>query len=78
MIGVQLFLLPSIIRNIVATKGQNIFFAESSHVAYGTQSTMQTHILSLHIPWTPVVGSKGQNIFTESRHVAYLFKGYGT
>ena len=41
-------------------------------------TTMQAHILSLHKPSTPGVGSKGQNIFfPESRHVAYQIKGNG-
>ena len=48
--------------------GQKVIFSESSHFAYqingnGAWSTMQAHILSLHIPSTPGVESKGQNIF---------------
>ena len=36
---------------------------------------MHAHILSLHTPLTPGVGSKCQNIFiTESSHVAYQIK----
>ena len=35
-------------------------------------SNMQAHILSLHAPLTPGVGSKVKNIFSsESSHVAY-------
>ena len=50
--------------------GQTVktFFSESSHVAYqikgdGALSTMQAHIMSLHTPSVPGVGSRGQNIF---------------
>ena len=74
--------LTHILDPLCGVKGQNIFFSESSHVAYqiegnGAYSIMRAHILSLHIlnPW---VGSKGQNIFSESSHVAYQIKGNGT
>ena len=39
---------------------------------------MQAHSLSLQTPSPPWVGSKGQNIFTESSHGAYQVKGKGT
>ena len=39
---------------------------------------MQAHSLSLQTPSPPWVGSKGQNIFTESSHGAYQVKGNGT
>ena len=39
---------------------------------------MQTHILSLHTPSTPVVGSKVKPFFfPESCHVAYQINGNG-
>ena len=45
------------------SKGQNSTFSEHGHVAYQLKgnkecSSMQAHILSLHTPSTPVVGSK--------------------
>ena len=47
----------------VGSKGQTIYFCESSHVAYQikgnwSQSTMKANMLSLHTPTTPGVGSK--------------------
>ena len=39
---------------------------------------MLAHILSLQAASAPGVGSVGQNIFTESSHVAYQIKGKGT
>ena len=62
---------------VVGSKGQNIFFSESSHDAYqiegnGAYSNTQTHVLSLNTPVAPGVGSKGQIInFSESNHAAY-------
>ena len=49
-------------------KCQNIFFAESSHVAYqinvnGAQSTIQAPIPYLHTPSTPGVGQKVETFF---------------
>ena len=47
----------------VGSKGQTIYFCESSHVAYqirgnGARSTMKANMLSLHTQTTPGVGSK--------------------
>ena len=55
-------------RRIIET-GQIIYFCESSHVAKQikenrAQSTMKANMLSLHIPSTPGVGSKGQIFFS--------------
>ena len=52
----------------VGSKGQTIYFSESSHVAYqieGTlaQSTTKANMLSLHAPTTPGVRSKGHFLF---------------
>ena len=42
---------------------------------FGIESTMQAHILSLHTPSTPVVGSKGLHIFfSEISNVAYQIR----
>ena len=67
----------------VGSKGQTIYFSESSHVAYQIKaddpgSNMVANILPTDTPLTqgPLVGSKGQTIsFTESSHVAYQIKG---
>ena len=59
------------------SKGQTIYFSESSHVAYqikadNTGSNMVANIL----PSTQGVGSKSQTVFfSESSHVAYQIKG---
>ena len=50
------------------SKGQNSTFSEHGHVAYQVKgndkcSNMQAHILSLHAPSTPGVGSKVKTIF---------------
>ena len=52
----------------VWSKGRNIFFTESSHVAYQIKgnraySTMQTHSLSLQTPSTPRLGQKVKTFF---------------
>ena len=68
----------------VGSKGQTIYFSESSHAAYqikadDTGSNMVANILPTDTPLTQGVGSKGQTIitisFTESSHVAYQIKG---
>ena len=65
----------------VGSKGQTIFFSESSHVAYQIKvddagSNMVANILPTDTPLTQGVGSKGQTIpFTESSLVAYQIKG---
>ena len=65
----------------VGSKGQTIFFSESSHVAYqikadGVGSNMLANILPTDTPLTQGVGSKGQTIsFSESSHGAYQIKG---
>ena len=65
----------------MGSKGQTIYFSESSHVAYqikadGTGSNMVANILPTDIPSTQGVGSKGQTIsFSESSHVVYQIKG---
>ena len=62
----------------VGSKGQTIYFSESSHVAYQIKadSNMVANILPTDTPLTQGVGSKGQTIsFTESSHVAYQIKG---
>ena len=64
----------------VGSKGQTIYFSESSHVAYQIKaddagSNMVANILPTDTPLTQGVGSKGQTIpFTESSHVAYQIK----
>ena len=61
----------------MGSKGQTIFFSESSHVAYQIKaddagSDMVANILPTDIPSTQGMGSKGQTIsFTESSHVVY-------
>ena len=65
----------------VGSKGQTIYFSESSHVAYEIKaddagSNMVANILPTDTPSTQGVGSKGQTIyFFESSHVAYQIKG---
>ena len=65
----------------VGSKGQTIYFPESSHVAYqikvdGTGSNMVANILPTDTPSTQGVWSKGQTIyFSESSPVAYQIKG---
>ena len=65
----------------VGSKGQTIYFSESSHVAYQIKAdyfynNMVANILPTDTPLTQGVGSKGQSIyFTESSHVAYQMKG---
>ena len=64
----------------VGSKGQTIYFSESSHVAYQIKAddadNMVENILPSDTPLTQGVGSKGQTIsFTESSHVAYQIKG---
>ena len=65
----------------VGSKGQTIYFSESSHVAFQIKaedagSNMVANILPTDTPSTQGVGSKGQTIyFFESSHVAYQIKG---
>ena len=64
----------------VGSKGQTIYFSESSYVAYQIKadagSNMVANILPTDTPLTQGVGSKGQTVyFTESSHVAYQIKG---
>ena len=65
----------------VGSKGQTIFFSESSHVAYQIKaddagSNMVANILHTDTPSIQGVGSKGQTIsLSESSHVAYQIKG---
>ena len=65
----------------MGSKGQTIYFSESSHVAYqikaeDARSNMVANILPTDTPMTQGVGSKGQTLsFTESSHVAYQIKG---
>ena len=65
----------------VGSKGQTIYFSESSHVAYQIKaddagSNMVANFLPTDTPSTQGVTSKGQTIyFTESSHVAYQIKG---
>ena len=52
----------------VGSKGQTIYFSESSHVAYqikadNTGSNMVANILPSDTPSTQGVGSKGQTIY---------------
>ena len=62
----------------VGSKGQTIYFSESSHVTYQIKaddagSHMVANILPTDTPSTQVVGSKGQTIsFTESIHVHHI------
>ena len=65
----------------VGSKGQTIYFSESSHVAYQIKaddsgSNIVANILPTEIPSTKGVGSKGQHLsFSESSNVAYQIKG---
>ena len=65
----------------LGSKGQTIYFSESSHVAYQIKaddagSNMVANILPTYTPSTQGVGSKDQAIsFSESSHVAYQIKG---
>ena len=65
----------------LGSKGQTIYFSESSHVAYQIKadvagSNMVANILPTYTPSTQGVGSKGQTLsFSESSHVAYQIKG---
>ena len=62
-------------------KVKTFFSSESSHVAYQikghiAKSTTKAHILSLHTPSAPGVGSKGQNIFFLKVVILHIkFKG---
>ena len=63
----------------VRSKGQNSTVSEYGQVVYQIKwnhecSNMQAHILSLHRPSTPVVGSKVKTFFFESSHVAYQIR----
>ena len=64
----------------VGSKGQTIYFSESSRVTYqikadDTGSSMVANILPTDTPSTQGVGSKGQFIsFSESSHVAYQIR----
>ena len=65
----------------VGSKGQTIYFSESSHVTYQIKaddagSITVANILPTDTPSTQGVGSKGQTIsFSGSSHVAYQIKG---
>ena len=66
----------------VGSKGQTIYFSESSCVAYQIKadddagSNKVANILPIDTPSTQGVGSKGQTLsFSESSHVAYQIKG---
>ena len=65
----------------VGSKGQTLYFSESSHVAYQIKaddagSNIVANVLPTDTPSTQVVVSKGQTIsFSESSHVAYQIKG---
>ena len=65
----------------VGSKGQTIYFSESSHDAYqikadDASSNMVANILPTDTPSAQGLGSKGQTIsFSESSHVAYQIKG---
>ena len=65
----------------VGSKGQTIYFSESSHVAYQIKaddagSNTVANVLPTNTPLTQGVGSKGQFIsFSEKSHVAYQIKG---
>ena len=64
----------------MGSKGQNIYFSESSPVAYQIKaddagSNMVANILPIDTPSMQGVGSKGQTISSESSHVAYQIKG---
>ena len=65
----------------VVSKGQTIYFSESSQVAYQIKaddagSNMVANILPTDTPLTHGVGSKGQTVsFSERSHVVYQIKG---
>ena len=65
----------------VGSKGQTIYFSESSHVAYQIKaddagSNMVANCLPTDTPLTQGVGSKGQTIsFTESIMLHIKLKG---
>ena len=65
----------------VGSKGQTIYFSESSHFAYQIKayiagSNMVANILPTDTPSTQGMESKGHTIsFSESSHVAYQIKG---
>ena len=65
----------------VGSKGQTIYFSESSHVAYQIKagdagSNMVANIFPTDTPSAKGVGSKGQTLScSESSHVAYQIKG---
>ena len=68
----------------MGSKGQTIYFSESSHVAYQIKAddtcsnmvAILANILPTDTPLTQGVGSNGQTIsFTESSHIAYQIKG---
>ena len=65
----------------LGSKGQTIYFSESSHVAHQIKaddsgSNMVANILPTDTLSTQGVGSKGQTIsFPESSHNAYQIKG---
>ena len=62
----------------MGSKGQTIYFSESSHVAYQIKaddagSNMVANILPTDTPLTQGMGSKGQTIsFTESSHFFFF------
>ena len=65
----------------VGSKGQTIYFCESTHVAYQikgnwAQSTMKANMLYLRTPTTPGGGVKRSYyfFFSKSGHVAYQIK----
>ena len=66
---------------VVGSKGQTIYFSESSNVANQIKaddagSNMVANILPTDTPLAQGVGAKGQTIyFSESSHVAYRIKG---
>ena len=62
----------------VGSKGQTIYFSESSHVAYQIKVDDAGSSMVASILPTDTLDTKGQTIsFTESGHVAYQFKGIG-
>ena len=65
----------------MGSKGKNSTFSEHGHVAYEIKgndecSNMYAHIMSLHAPSTPEVGSKVKKSFvSEISHDAYQING---
>ena len=62
----------------VGSKGQTIYFSESSHVAYQIKaddagSNMVANILPTDTPLTQGVGSKGQTIPNKKRNAPLRF-----